>query len=117
MLGFRQVSLYLFLPALFRDWAVLVDIPSTRNQQKANLEIRRYAIFFVTIHDNILSTRSGECPDYGRLWYVAVLVRLQVTSFQRIVWSTPSAKENEEVGSSETFVLLTDYTVSYPIRL
>jgi len=60
---------------------------------------------FDTIHDNIQSARSGECPDYRRLGYVAVLVRLQVP-FQRIVWSTPSAKETEEVGSSETFVLL-----------
>jgi hypothetical protein len=106
MFRYRHVSLYLLVHALFRDWVLPVGIPPTRNPQNSSLVIRRYAILFDTIHDNIQGARSGECPDYGPLGYVAVLVRLQVPSFQRIIWSIPSAKETEEVGSSEKFVLL-----------
>ena len=42
-------------------------IPPTRIPQNASLDIHRYAILFDTIHENIPSARSGECPDYGRL--------------------------------------------------
>ena len=106
MFLYRQVSLYLFLHALFRDAALPVGNPPTRKPQTASIEIRRSAILFDTIHDNIQNAGNGEYPDYSRLGYVLALVRLKVPSFQRVVWSTPSAKETEEVGSSETFVLL-----------
>jgi hypothetical protein len=61
---------------------------------------------FGTLHENIRSARSGECPDCGRRRYVAVLVRLQVPVFHRNIWSTSSAKETEKVGTSETFLFL-----------
>jgi len=85
VLRYKQVSPCLFLPALFRDWVLPVGIPPTRNPQNASLEIHSYAVLFDTIHDNIQSASSGECPDYGRLVYVAVLIRRKVLSFQRIV--------------------------------